>query len=254
MTEGALGSIAGFTVERFSTLDSTQNVVRTRLSEGRSDHVVVAGEQTQGRGRRGRIWSSPPGNLYASIGFGARPPARQIGMHALLAGVAVRDTLVAMVPDQHRVTLKWPNDLLIGGAKCAGLLLETERGAGSPDVILGVGLNVATKPETARYPVTCLADLCPTPVSVAPILSGLLADLRRRLDQVDNRGWRSIREAWLEGADRLGQPVSLDLGTGIVTGLFTGLADDGAMVLETSRGRQTVHAGEVLRVEPRSAA
>ncbi|MEC7571593.1 MAG: biotin--[acetyl-CoA-carboxylase] ligase, partial [Pseudomonadota bacterium] len=140
-------------------VDSTNSEASRLLAAG-ADHglVVRADCQSAGRGRRGRTWVSPPGNLYCSLL--ARPPISAPAPLATLtfvAALAVHQLVRAALPAARTVALKWPNDVLVDGAKVSGILLEGQHGGAGPAVIIGVGINLASHPAGAPYAVTDLA-------------------------------------------------------------------------------------------------
>ncbi len=206
--------------------------------------MVMADEQTAGRGRRGRAWFSPVGNLYCSIVLDrGYDPVRSSDL-VFVAAVALREALEAVTPGATFVC-KWPNDILCNGAKVSGMLLEMAQ----PFVILGVGVNVVAGPpaDMAQYPATCLTD------------AGSKADAQAVCAAFGDRlefwydGWRTdgfdpVRQAWLDHAAGVGQAVTVRLAdTTVLEGRFGGLDANGALLLETPDGtRQPVMAGDVF--------
>ena len=199
-------------------------------------------EQSGGRGRLGRNWASPPGNLYASTIVrpgDSDPPAPTL---ALVAGVALA-TVARGWAGEHAAALrlKWPNDLLAGGAKLAGILLERVEGA----VVIGVGVNLAHHPLLVDRPATSLAALVGTAPDPAAFLDTLADALARWLRTWRGAGLEPVRRAWLAAAHPIGTPLA----SGGHEGLFDGLAPDGALRLRFADGRvEQVRAGDVLLV------
>ncbi len=198
--------------------------------------------QTEGRGRAERSWESPPGNLYAStvVRLGpADPPAPGL---ALVAGVALHEVAAAYVPGTT-VRLKWPNDLLAGGAKLAGILLEREDEA----VVIGFGVNLAHHPaglDRAATDLRALSGAAPDPDSFMLNLSAALARWLRRWR---GEGLAPVRARWLEGALPPGTALATTGPAGVRhEGLFDGLEPDGALRLRHADGRlEIVRAGDV---------
>ena len=220
-------------------IDSTNAEARrlTELGE-RGPLWIWADEQTAGRGRLGRAWVSPPGNLHATLLFETRATPDVAAQLSFVAALAVHDVATELRPEA-RVSIKWPNDVLLEGAKFSGILLEVV--ATGPTVMaLGCGINLAHAPLGMSYPVTQLGGRF-TPETVLEILAGKLA---WRLTQwADGEGFGLIREAWLERAAGLGAEVIAEDGT---RGKFQGLAPDGALILERSDGsRHLIRAGDV---------
>jgi len=225
--------------------------------------VVVAEQQTAGRGRRDRQWVSPPRaglTLSVLLRPGAAVPERDwaavpnraYGWLPLLAGVALLEAVqqVAAVD----AALKWPNDLLVNDAKCAGILAEVVDDA----VVLGLGLNVTTRPEelppTTGLPATSLQIAGARSTDRDPLLRALLRGLARWYE-----GWREVGgdaelcgllAAYRRGCATIGREVRVLLPTGAdVTGVATSVDVDGRLVIRSADGAQnTVSAGDVLHV------
>jgi BirA family biotin operon repressor/biotin-[acetyl-CoA-carboxylase] ligase len=237
-----------FTVRRYECLGSTSDEAKTLAAAG-APHgtVVVAREQTAGRGRLERAWFSPPGNLYLSAIF--RPPldaarATELGF---VAAVAVADTVEACLRDGRRVTVKWPNDVLVNGAKIAGILAESQvSGHRIEWAVLGIGLNVASAPDDTPYPATSLQASAAGPRGVDEIIPLLLDRLGGCWDAWTRHGFGTLRAAWLRRAHRLGETIDVRLGASLVRGRFTGLDEDGALLLDAPGGRRRITVGEIL--------
>jgi BirA family biotin operon repressor/biotin-[acetyl-CoA-carboxylase] ligase len=207
----------------------------------------VAEEQTAGRGRRGHRWTSPPGEglLFSVLARTSCPPARLPPL-ALVVGLAVREAVVRAAPGAS-VQIKWPNDVLLGGRKVAGVLVEAVTvGPRVEAVIVGVGINVHTRvfPEEIAERATSVALAGgPTPPDRAEILADVLAGLDRDMHVVLGRGLGLLR-ARLEAADALrGRRVRTDTGE---EGTGAGLAEDGRLLLRRDDGGvAALSAGEV---------
>jgi BirA family biotin operon repressor/biotin-[acetyl-CoA-carboxylase] ligase len=209
--------------------------------EGAAEGLWLRAErQTGGRGRQGREWHSPTGNLYASSLVRLRagdPPAASL---ALVAAVALHEIASAFAPGQ-KLVIKWPNDLLCGGAKLAGILLERAGDA----VVVGIGANLACHPEGLDRPVTSLAALtgsAPDPHSFLEELSDALA---RWLSRWRGEGLGPVRAAWLAAAP----PIGTALATAGGDGLFDGLTENGSLRLRLADGTiREIHAGDVFLI------
>ena len=230
-----------FDVRLYDSLGSTNDEAR-RLAQAGAAHgtAVMAREQTAGRGRVGRSWASPPGNLYLSVLLRLdRPPARLAEL-SFVAALAVAEMVDAFLPSGVQATLKWPNDVLVGGAKISGILLEQADGA----TIIGMGVNVARAPAGTPYPATSLAREArggEAAISVEACRTTLLARFAARLDRWLEEGFAPIRADWLARAHKVGAPLR----AGQVDGTFTGIDRDGALLLETQDGPRRVVAGDV---------
>ena len=246
----------GWHVKAFLTLDSTSNALRRLVEQGADvaeGLLIWAETQTAGRGRAGRAWTSPPGNVYASFLIAAPAPAATPEL-GLLAGVAAAEAILDLPRHNAappRVSCKWPNDVLVEGAKVAGILPELVTGAdGRSWVILGIGVNlVPVELAQPLYPVTALSShhIETTPGHVLTVLSRALAGWLARWRE---EGFRAVREAWLALGPAQGTPVSVNLGLTAdherLHGTFAGLDADGALLLRTPEGERRILAGDVL--------
>lgn len=225
-------------------VDSTNEELRRRRdSEPGEGLCISAAIQTAGRGRRGRAWSSPTGNLYVSVRL-AQPARLGDGAQlSFVTAVALSDAVLEVAP-HLTPRLKWPNDVLLSGAKLSGILLETD----GPWIILGCGVNVAWAPEStgATYPATSLrAEGAMVAVDEFRLvflrhLSGLV-DLWRR------SGFAPILAAWKSRAQGLGGTITARLQSGEeYSGIFVDLDADGALMLQTDAGRRRILAGDVF--------
>ncbi|MFP3920656.1 MAG: biotin--[acetyl-CoA-carboxylase] ligase [Dichotomicrobium sp.] len=210
---------------------------------------VWGGRQTKGRGRLGRGWDSPAGNLYASVLLRPDCAAEAIGGLPLLAGLAARDAIAAVASDGPVVAglrLKWPNDIMLDGAKLGGVLIESAvMDDGARAVVIGTGLNLAAAPSGLDREVACLRD---HGCSAAPRDAlAALADATARwlLVWAAGAGFAHIRSAWLRHAAPLGTPISVRLGGERIEGRFAGLDETGALRLRRDNGERLITAGDV---------
>jgi len=200
-----------------------------------------AERQTGGRGRQGRAWVSPPGNLYASTLVLVRPSDPPAATLALVAAVALEEAVSAYVPGM--ALLKWPNDLLIDDAKLSGILLERAGGA----VVIGIGINLAHHPTDTDRLATSLAAYN---VAVAPedFIETLADAFARWVERWRGEGIDVVRRRWVEQAHRTGTALTVRLPDGsAIDGLFDGLDPEGALILRLADGtRRVIHAGDVF--------
>jgi BirA family biotin operon repressor/biotin-[acetyl-CoA-carboxylase] ligase len=231
-------------LQSFAVLESTQTLCRQLAEAGEPDRLaIIAARQTQGQGTQGRGWESPAGNLFLSVML--RPDARvdQAGQWALLAAVALAETVAGLLTAASDLRLKWPNDLLLGGAKLAGILTQT---AGRPDgaldwLVIGFGVNLRTAPALPDRPTACL----PVPASPEPFAANLLRRIDFWRDRLAIEGFAPVRDAWLCFAPEPGAPVALRLPARTVHGGFAGLRDDGRLLLTTDGTTHAFAAGEL---------
>ncbi len=235
----------GFTIETLPAVGSTNDVVRERAMAGAPEGLVIrAMEQLAGRGRHGRTWASPPGNLYASLLLRPRRPLAEAASLSLVVGLALADAIAAACP--LAPLLKWPNDVLVADAKLAGILLENVGSdPAAPVLVAGIGVNVANCPEGLPYRATTLRahglDLAP-----ADLLDRLLAALVPAYALWTDHGFTALRERWLARALRLGETATVRIGERMVEGRFVDVDPAGHLVLDTGAGRQRLNAGEVI--------
>lgn len=232
--------------------DSTNAEALRLAARGEAGGLWIwAGAQTSGRGRAGRSWASPPGNLYASLLHRPQTDLATASQLSLLAGVACHDAVMSLGGEgriEPAPQLKWPNDLLAGGAKIGGILLESASGAQSQDlaVAIGVGLNLAYAPSDLGRPATSLAALG-IEATPAAALRALARSMQHWLQAWDaGRGFAHIRESWLKRAQPAGAAISVRHGNDLISGRFAGLDEAGSLLLETESGqRRRVTAGDV---------
>ncbi|MBW4329349.1 biotin--[acetyl-CoA-carboxylase] ligase [Stakelama sp. CBK3Z-3] len=227
--------------ETGSTNADMAALAREGVAEG---EWLRAERQTAGRGRQGRQWASETGNLYASTLVRLRasdPPAPTLGF---VAAVALEEAVSAYL-GEAKALLKWPNDLLVSGAKLSGILLERTGDA----VIIGFGVNLAHHPMDLDRPATSLAA---QGCDVAPelFLETLAESLSRWLVRWRGEGFESVRRRWLERAHPQGSALAARQGNEVVEGLFAGIDAQGALLLRLADGtRHVIHAGDVFLIE-----
>lgn len=261
-TLGSRAAEKGYRLFSYRTVGSTNAEAMMAARNGETGPAwFVSDHQSQGRGRRGRAWQTEPGNLAASLLLTLEHSPQRMATLGFVAGLALSDALAAAAPDAQiataldgaggkgnvRFELKWPNDLIAGGAKLAGIMLESELlDGGRSALVTGIGVNVISAPQDVPYPATCLRDL--GSVLDAPALFRALSDA-----WVENYSlWESasgiaaVREKWLSRAAGIGGPVAVRIGSRVVRGTFESLDTDGRLVIREPDGSAVaVAAGEV---------
>lgn len=243
----------GVSLRALAEIDSTNEEAK-RLGEAgeRAPLWITAERQTAGRGRRGREWVSPSGNFMGTLLLRPQVSPRKAAELSFVAALAVHDAVDGLLPPALRsdLKLKWPNDLLHGGKKLAGILLESSGIAGGELawLAIGIGINLAQYPEGLEYPATSLAALGITGVKPVDALERLAAAFDRRIRQWrDVHGFAAIREAWLSRAAGLGGPITVRLADETFEGVFEGLAPDGALEVRIATGEMRhISAGDVF--------
>jgi len=247
----------GAKVHVFDSIESTNTYARTLATTGAAEGtLVLADEQTAGRGRLGRRWVANAGeNLTFSLILRPATPPDQINLLPLAIAVALAHGVrrATSLP----VYCKWPNDLLLHGKKCAGILMESSLGnRGLEFVVVGIGINVNQRvfPETLRSRATSLALHTTHPLNRISVLRTVLETLEQEYDSVASNGHRSTVAAWLELAPVIGKRVSADLQGVTVHGTVIGIAPDGGLQLHTDAGDRTLFAGDVTILDMESYA
>ncbi|XBQ15605.1 MAG: biotin--[acetyl-CoA-carboxylase] ligase [Oceanicaulis sp.] len=234
-------------VEVFDELDSTNEEAKRRAASGEAGPLwIMARAQTAGRGRRGRAWTSAGGNLFTTGLYRLDATPAGAANLSFAAALAVGD-LAASVIDPALVKLKWPNDVLIGGRKTSGILLESgAHQAGGLWLAVGIGVNLAHHPEDSERPATDFSvhGASLTPEAALETLSGRFEHWRL---QHQREGFAPLRQAWLSRAHGLGERCTVRLEGETLEGVFADLAEDGALRLDLpGGGRRLISAGDVF--------
>jgi BirA family biotin operon repressor/biotin-[acetyl-CoA-carboxylase] ligase len=245
----ARGSAWPAPIEYQESVGSTNDVAKDRARAGAAAFsVVIAGQQTAGRGRQGHQWISPPGNLYLSVLL--RPAGRvpHVGLIPLAAGVAVSETLESF---GVRARLKWPNDLVVGEKKIAGLLAEAASGGeGIESVVVGMGINLSLDPgdlpEALRDSVTSVRIETRRNVSPAEAAAETLARMAVWYHALAREGAAPVLAAWrARSVPWWGRPVEVRAGDSLVRGVARGVDERGALLLDLEDGaRAALLSGE----------
>jgi BirA family biotin operon repressor/biotin-[acetyl-CoA-carboxylase] ligase len=239
-----------FRLVAYETIGSTNDEAKRLARSGEPEGLVIcADQQTEGRGRRGRTWVSPPGNLYCSMLLRPHCRAADAAQLGFVAALGLADAMAELAP-AVAVRCKWPNDLLTNGKKMAGILLETEMASGDvPDfVVLGVGANLASSPRDTPYPATSLAEEEAPEITPRRMVLCFTRHFAQWLRIWREQGFAPVRVAWLSRAAGLGEAIQVRLERATLDGRFLDLDDDGALLLGTPGGDRRIAAGEVFPV------
>lgn len=253
MTKPVTGDLRlppAYRLVELDSVDSTNEEAKRRARAGAEDGTLVwARAQTSGRGRGGRTWASPPGNLYLSLILQpdcAPANAAQLSFVAALgAGAALGEVLPPMV----EVRYKWPNDILLNRRKAGGILLETESAVRDrlDWLVLGVGLNIASHPSDAAFPATSLRNEGAEEVTVEMLLDAFARHFLSWVNRWLSDGFEPVRLAWREQAQGIGEPVQVRLPNAELAGTFEDIDTDGALLLRRpGNPLQRVTAGDVF--------
>lgn len=240
----------GVGLHHFADIDSTNEEARRMAAAGaRGPAWIYADTQSAGRGRRGRAWMSEPGNLFCTHLFAPHCPMPKAAEMSFVTALAVFDAVDAT--GIHGLALKWPNDLLVDGAKVSGILIESAPGpAGHRDedplLAIGIGINIARAPEETPYPATSLAahGMSVTPLA---LLTELANAFTARVAQWERgAGFGAIREDWLARARGLGGPITVRLHDRVIDGDFVSLDEEGALEIRADGKIEKISAGDVF--------
>jgi BirA family transcriptional regulator, biotin operon repressor / biotin---[acetyl-CoA-carboxylase] ligase len=233
----------------FDEIDST-NLEAKRMAEAGDFGPlwITATRQSDGKGRRGREWVSETGNLFCTGLFPHSGTPASAARLSFAAALAVHDTVSSFQPD-NETKIKWPNDVLLGGAKISGILLESGTTDGQLWVAIGIGINITSAPDDTKYAATYLnADILQERHSyVSDTKQELFKRFEFWLEIYTRDGFEPLRVAWLERAQGMGDPVTAKLPNKTIEGKAIGMDAAGALELKTRSGETIkIHAGDVF--------
>ncbi|TMC51198.1 MAG: biotin--[acetyl-CoA-carboxylase] ligase [Chloroflexi bacterium] len=231
----------GFSLRVVARTASTQDLAAAAArAAADAGWCCVAGEQTAGRGRQGRRWTAPAGSalLFSLV---LRPSPRATPGVPLAAGLAVTDALAEV--SGVDAGLKWPNDVIAGPGKLAGIIAEVEPVSGA--VVLGAGINLSVDSFPAGVAGSSLHRLVAQPPSRGAVLAGVLLALGRRLAAVESGGIAAVLDDWRRRAVGLGQRVTAQTPLGEVQGIARDVDDTGALLVDTDTGTERLLAADV---------
>jgi BirA family biotin operon repressor/biotin-[acetyl-CoA-carboxylase] ligase len=242
----------GYVLRAFDRVESTNDEAKRLAEQGaEAGVVVVARQQLKGRGRHGRLWESPPGNLYASLLLRPDCTIAASAQLSLVASLALAEALLALAPAVADVRVKWPNDVLVRGAKVAGLLLESAAGPAERVawVVVGSGVNIESAPAGTPYPATALCYQGFPPIAPLELLARYLGALDGWLTRWQDGGFAAVRPAWLALGSGIGQRIRLRLPGEELAGRFLDVTEQGALLVGQDGDRQRqITVGELLFV------
>lgn len=245
-----------FPVIELDEVDSTNLEALRRVAAGSLDNAwLIARRQTAGRGRSGRSWHSADGNLAASLTIFPGCAASIMPELSLVTGVALHAALSSCLPPSsdgaRPLRLKWPNDVLAGDGKLAGVLIESTSAGNraGPIAVIGIGVNLCSAPQIDGRATIAARDLGIS-LDARTLLGHVDRKMRRWLDiWLGAAGFARVREAWLERCGPLGVPVTVDTGSEMIAGTFAGLDETGALLIDSvpanSKHRRRITFGDV---------
>lgn len=241
----------GYGLHELQSVDSTLNEAARIAPSITGPLWIMAHEQTVARGRRGRVWTHPKGNLAATLVIRPQGDLEQAALRSFVAALALFDACVGVTGRTAGLSLKWPNDVLLNGGKLAGILLEsTGHGREVSHLAIGIGVNLAEAPDAGQVepnavrPASLLSE---TGAQVTPqdFLTELAAAYARYEVQFTTYGFEPIRTAWLGRAARLGEVITARTATSETVGSFETVDAGGNLVLNTAKGRVNIPAADV---------
>jgi len=237
----------------FDSLDSTNEEAK-RLAKAGGAHgaVIWAKKQTGGKGRMGREWVSQDGNLFVSILLKPEKPLAELPQLSFVAAVAVVEALAALFERDHKLAVKWPNDVLLDEKKLSGILLESFpcEVDGKRWVVVGVGVNVDSHPNNVQFPATCLTEAGVELVSAKIVLSRFIHHFIECYNEWSNKGFAPTRKRWLSYAWGMKKEITAKLPDGDLTGIAMEIDAAGNLILKDKDGeKHTVYAADIFLSE-----
>ncbi len=240
--------LVNWTIERYDSVSSTQDILKAKAENGDVPEgtVVTAIEQTKGRGRQGRTWVSPAGNLYLSLLLKPDCGLQDIAQLSVLLSLAVGQTVKNVTPeDKNDIKLKWPNDIIMNGKKCAGILLETGITSSKLDwLAAGIGINLNHAPEDTGI---SLNSIGPDKITTEKLTQGLLHNISNIYMLWRDEGFPPIRQKWLDMSYPPETVVKVGQGETYKSGRFVEIDMSGHLVLKGDDNKLiTVHAADAV--------
>jgi BirA family transcriptional regulator, biotin operon repressor / biotin---[acetyl-CoA-carboxylase] ligase len=243
-----------FETLHFEEIDSTNTEAIRRIGAGQIDRptVISASMQSAGRGSRGRSWSSATGNLHATFVLPLAADVRFLPLAVYPLALAVARTIEAMTPLAGRITIKWPNDILVDGRKLSGSLHEVSTFEGRPFLAAGVGVNVLWAPDNlpdAAYTPVALAQLIETPPSASALIATLGSEILEQLESWQSRGFADIMVQYHRQAHHLNEEIALRLGGADEEprrGIYRGIDGSGALLLDSGGAISRYYSTDVF--------
>ncbi len=233
-----------FSIDHYPELPSTNSLALelTKSYQINHNHIILADEQSAGKGRMARNWVSPIGNLYFSLALKPQKLINKISELSFLASVAMGFALAEFSKNNKKINYKWPNDILINGKKVVGILLEKDDNC----VVLGVGVNINSHPDNTNYPACHLNEQGFQIVDKIDLLKKFLDHFSILYQKWLDFGFTPIRNLWLEKAFNLNQEIAVNLPNQSLRGVFKNLDEHGNLVLEVNNQIQLIASGEIF--------
>lgn len=233
-----------FTITHLEQTESTNSLALdlARSYQVNHNHIILSDIQTGGKGRMGRNWVSPSGNLYFSLVLKPKKSLEISSQLSFVAAVCLGLVLAELSNDAKRINYKWPNDILIDGKKVSGILLESD----ADFVILGIGVNIKSHPQNTNYPSCNLEEQGFVIDNKINLLKKFLDNFSNLYQKWQDFGFTPIRNLWLNKAYNLNKEIATNLPNKSLRGVFKNLDEQGNLVLETDNKIQLITSGEVF--------
>lgn len=233
----------------YSTLDSTNAFAKEKAEHGERGPIwIVAGEQSAGRGRSGRNWTSLPGNLYCSLLFAPGIAPNDIAPLPFIVALAVRDTFVALGASPEAVQCKWPNDVLLNARKTSGILIESSASGNNIEyLVVGIGMNLMHHPKDAIFPATNFNEVFGNVPDTRTVMVILADKVKKRLDAWTLGHFEPIRTEWLSCAWGIGEKRKIRTSGEEFIGTLIGLNGEGAVNVSLDDGTEkTIYVADIF--------
>ncbi len=236
--------IHGYTTYHYDILPSTADMAKSDIFEGMNRYIIIADMQQAGRGRLGNIWHSATGNLFCNIVTPLSMPLYRWSEVSLVIALALSDVIQNVIDTSASVYLKWPNDILVNGAKIAGILLETIP-MDTPKLSVGMGVNILSSPIVKSYK-TCYLQSFGCVHTVSDILPMIVERYEQWLTTWQTQGIQFIVSSWMARAWGVGYDIRVRTPQQEMHGVFVGVSESGQLLLQTEKGQISLNAGEVV--------
>lgn len=247
-----LSCLINYNLLHFESMDSTNaEAIRLAKSGITGNLLIVAVEQTSGRGQRGRHWVSLKGNLHLSIMLESDKNLKQLSQLTFLTANVLADTIESFcTTPEAKIELKWPNDVLVNGKKVAGILLESIKVDNNQYVIIGIGVNIKHAPIIENRLVASLKEVIEYNGNAEELMDRLVKHFDRcYLEWERDQDFSKIRTKWLTRAHDMNKIVTIDNGEGRISGLFRGIDEEGSIIIELASGQiSKLNYGEIVPI------
>ena len=236
-----------YTVIQYENIDSTNAAAkRIHFNQEFKKIIIIAKNQTSGKGRQGKIWTSCNGNFFASFVFSSKKfPAKKLLSIPFATSIALRNALISAGISKENISLKWPNDILVNNKKIAGILIETDNK--NDRIVVGIGVNLAQYPDKTDYGATSIKKEIEKTIDYKDFLSILTPHFEEWISFCEKGESAFIINEWQKNAFYLGKKIKIKISSEILTGIFLGLDKNGSLLLKDENNiERVISAGEII--------